>query len=297
MKKVLALLGMFFLVGAVMPAVGATGVPTTDAVMYFKSQSWSGVNDESIYEPLTPLVGSKTIGPIGMTIPWDGLDVISAGIFVHGPVYDLTEQSGKKFMVITKIGATDYGRGVYEEFSDPTVSGYEKYGVQLYKHYYTAGKAGTVDYKVVYIVTASSEYEAEQKVKASLGASVPVLDELFSLEAGVDYSITNVYKTSQSYTYGVEVTFHRHVYYAELEFNGTLTRTVSETCSFGFCPLSAKPMPSIEGNSFAPESTHYEHTYLRNFDLSSGMLFFIGPEQIYGSEDYTFPLNFEEVDG
>ncbi|MDV3103275.1 hypothetical protein [Thermococcus waiotapuensis] len=296
MKKLLALLGVLLLVTTAMPAVSATGVPTVDTVMYFKSQSWSGLDQKSIYEPLTPLVGSETIGPIGMTIPWDGLDVISAGILVHGPVYDLTEQSGKKFMVVTKIGATDYGRGVYEEFSDPMVSGYERYGVQLNKHYYTAGKAGTVDYKVVYIVTASSEYEAEQKVEASLGASVPVVEGLFSLEAGVDYSITNVYKTSQSYTYGVEVTFHRHVYYAEIEFNGNLTRTVLQKCNLRFCPLSAKPTPSIESKTFAPELT-YHYTYFRDFDLSSGMLFFIGSETVYGLGDYVIPLNFEEVKG
>ncbi len=282
---------------AAVPAVGATGTPTADGLMYFKSQSWSGVDDKSIYQPLTPLVGSQTIGPVGVNIPWDGLDVISAGILVHGPVYDLTEQSGKKFMVVTKIGATDYGRGIYEEFSNSMVKGYEKYGVQLNKHYYTAGEAGTVDYKVVYIVTASSEYEAEQKVEASLGVSVPVLDDLFSLEAGVDYSITNVYKQSQSSTYAVEVTFHRHIYYAELEFNGALTRTVSETCSSGFCPLSAKPTPSLEGYSYAPESTHYYHTYTHNFDLSSGLLYFIGPKTVYGLGDYVVPLNFEEVNG
>ena len=297
MKKLLALLGMFFLVVAVVPAVGATGVPTADDTMYFKSQSWSGINDENIYESLKPLVGSTNIGPIGVTIPWDGLDVISAGIFVHGPTYDLTEQSGKKFMAVTKIGATDYGRGIYKEFSDSMSSGYERYGVQLKKHYYTAGKETKKEYSVTYIVSASSEQEAKQKVEASLGVSVPVLEEVLSLEAGVDYSITNVYKTSYSYTYAVEVTFHQNIYYAELEFNGTLTRIVSETCSLGFCPLSAEPIPSIEGNSFAPESSYYSHTYFHDFDLSSGMLYFVGLDEVYGLGDYEVPLNFEEVEG
>ena len=296
-KKLVSLLGVLILAATIAtPAVGAT-TPTEDAVMHFKSQSWSGKDTYTIVKPLSPLVGSKTIGPIDFSIPWDGLDVISAAILVHGVPYDLTEQSGQKFMVIYKIGATDYGRGIYEEFSDPMASGYEKFGIQGQQYYFTVGKNNTAAYKIVYIVNASSEQEAKQKVGTSLGASVPILGEVIGFEVGVDYSITNVYKTSHSETYGVEVTFYRHVYYAELQFNGGLTETISESCPFGYCPLSSRPLPSIYTKaSFSPESS-YTHTYYRSFDVGTGgLLYFIGPEQVYGLGDYVMPLDFEEVE-
>ncbi|ASJ01867.1 hypothetical protein A3L09_00630 [Thermococcus profundus] len=297
-KKPASLLGILVLAAAItIPAVGAA-TPTEDAVMHIQNQTWSGVNSMTLVASLRPLVGSKTIGPIYKSIPWDGLDVISAAILVHGVPYDLRGQSGQKFMVVYKIGATDYGRGIYREINEPMAKGYEKFGVQLRKHYFTAGGEATEAYKVIFIVTASSEQEAEQKVETSLGASVPILDDLLSFEAGVDYSVTNVYKTFYSETYGVEVTFYRHVYYAELEFNGTLTRTLYEKCPLGYCPLSSKPTPSVEMKaSLGPESSYYR-TYYRDFDVGTdGMLYFVGPDEVYGLGDYTMPLNFEEVNG
>ncbi len=47
--------------------------------------------------------------------------------------------------------------------------------------------------------------------------------------------------------------------------------------------------------SFSPESS-YTHTYYRSFKVGTGgMLYFIGPEQVYGLGDYAMPLDFEEV--
>ena len=303
MKRIRALLaiGIFLLVVATaIPTAGA--VSTIDAMAYFNHKSWSGVDNYAIYKSLRPLVGSKTIGPLYTRIPWDRLDVASVGIMIPGDSYPLKENTGKYFVRVTDIGATDYNRGAYIIIDGPWgTSGYEKYGISfsqvspyfIPKRIAHIQKADTIGIKKIFIVQASDKEEAKQKVETGLSFGLSVGE---GLQVGVDYTIDTVYEmsssTSISKTYGVIVTFHNYIYRAEVEYRGYLTRTVSQNCPVGFCPTSLRSGVRSQKGVIPLDS--YQYNDIRQFNLDSGAMFFVGYEEVYGRGSYILTIVFEQ---
>jgi len=142
-------------------------------------------------------------------------------------------------------------------------------------------------------VQASDKEEAKQKVETGLSFGLSVGE---GLQVGVDYTIDTVYEmsssTSISKTYGVIVTFHNYIYRAEVEYRGYLTRTVSQNCPVGFCPTSLRSGVRSQKGVIPLDS--YQYNDIRQFNLDSGAMFFVGYEEVYGRGSYILTIVFEQ---
>ncbi len=284
------------MVGATTPAVGA--LQEVDTPVYFNHKSWSGVDNYAVYKYLKPLAGSEAVGSIYKRIPWDRLDVASVGIMVHGDLYPLKLDTGEYFLVVTDFAGTDYNRGAHIEINEPGTSGFEEYGASFTKHIYRAMLADTQEVEITFIVQASSAEAAREKVEETLsaGAEVSAPIRVVKLKAGVDYTIDRVEElmssTSTVKTYGVVVRFHNYVYRVSVEYEGSLIRTLHLDCQREFCPLSINPR--IMSQEETTPTSLYDRTYTREFDLSSGPMFFVGYKGTNGVKTEELPIVFEQ---
>ncbi|WP_456366341.1 hypothetical protein [Thermococcus sp.] len=267
MKKILALLGMFFLVGAVMPGVYAEGdlgdgshtaVQILDDVYYLNGLTWSDTYNDPISGYVDTTAGG-TVQHVYFRTYWDGL--VTADLIVLKHAKALTTNTGDRREFIKSIGSAFFGKGSYHTFSDVTGSGFEKYWVSADRMVGYGSSTGTVIQKeLTMTVYAESEVEAEQKVSAGFE----------ELGIGAEVSVSSKQKIGTKFEYTVKVIAPLYLHDYDTEFTGKLNMYYYTESSNNPMPLSFKQSPNLKEN---PLGSYVEYRE-KEFDFKKDFQFY-----------------------
>ncbi|WP_456366339.1 hypothetical protein [Thermococcus sp.] len=290
MKKVLALLGMFFLVGAAAtaPAVSALSASLVDKPECVGFINWYNASG-SISRDMDTIRGGY-LQDVRVYLPWDDHVVASDEILTHNLVFHL--DNGEDLSYVGAVGATDYNRGTYTQISMPTVQGWERYSVSFPEDGYSkrvvyAGPMdGTLTSTIRVTVSATDEASAKVKAEAKVKAGLELLGS--GVENSISLSAEVVKRISETEEFVVDVSFTQRQYRLEIEYSGYLTHTLNENCQF-FCPTS--------GNFNELPLDTYTKVETKPFDLSAVFIFWSFPSGVdYDSLGLgNLPVVYEEV--
>ncbi len=259
LRKSLLALGMFFLVVAVVPAVGATdaGITVGTEVYNQTGMSWSGANSTTLIKTVRPTAGGATPS-VTVTIPWDELATVDMMVINQFSGVQTNTEDTQKFT--EAMGSVFYGKGSYHTFSDPTGEGYDKYWISPKNMYVTSGRSGTsVTVEYTLTVYAESKVEAETKIKDGF--------KLLGIEAETSVIASQTIGTRVEYT--VKVTTSLYQYYYTTLYTGTIWRHYHIESDSPYIILSKD-----KESSMTRSKNFYDHLYHKDFNLFKRFAFY-----------------------
>lgn len=260
-KKLAGLLGILVLVAAIVaiPAVGATTEKIVEnGVYYKKGTSWSDTYGHVMVETVSPTAGGATPS-VTTAISWD--ELATANIIVTYLKTGLKTNTGDTTKFIESMGSVFYGKGSYQEFSDPSGSGYDKYWISPSNMYSRGGKTGKTITEE-YTLTVYGETKAE--VEAEIAAGFDML----GLKAEVSVIASQTVGTKIEYTVRVTTTLYQHYY--TIWYDGEILRHYHIDSNSGFTPIVLGNNKNID---FSAENSYDIWDY-KDFSFTNRFTFY-----------------------